>query len=286
MDIEQLSKSQIVLLTLLISFVTSIATGIVTVSLMDQAPPVVAQTVNRVIERTVQQVAPQGQPAAAVAPVTQEKTVVVKESDLLSQAVSRAEPSLVRIYSSDAQNPQFLGLGVVLDSSGTIITDANILPDKADAVADVGSSSHVRVFVTSRDSALGIAYLRSATSTEEGGTPTWTPVSLSTTHTVLGQTVVSLTGKTVARIENGVITSVVPGTNAAPDVIDTSVNASEILPGSPLISTNGTLIGISTSVSRAKSPSGFVDASALMKPSSSKGTSNSTTGAASGSSGS
>ena len=34
MNMEELSKSQIVLLTLLVSFVTSIATGIVTVSLM------------------------------------------------------------------------------------------------------------------------------------------------------------------------------------------------------------------------------------------------------------
>ena len=35
---EHLNKQQLILLTLLISFVTSIATGIVTVSLMDQAP--------------------------------------------------------------------------------------------------------------------------------------------------------------------------------------------------------------------------------------------------------
>ena len=34
MDLEKLNKSQIVLLTLLVSFVTSIATGIVTVALM------------------------------------------------------------------------------------------------------------------------------------------------------------------------------------------------------------------------------------------------------------
>src|SRR4029077_18213268 len=54
MDIEKLTKSQIVLLTLLVSFVTSIATGIVTVSLMDQAPPAIAQSVSRIVEHTVE----------------------------------------------------------------------------------------------------------------------------------------------------------------------------------------------------------------------------------------
>ena len=99
MEIEELSKSQIILLTLLVSFITSIATGIVTVSLMDQAPPIIAQTVNRVIERTVETVVPKGQTASTV--VTQEKTVIVKETDLISQAVKKVPPS-----SASTQAPQ------------------------------------------------------------------------------------------------------------------------------------------------------------------------------------
>jgi len=117
MDIEHLSKSQIVLLTLLVSFVTSIATGIVTVSLMEQAPPSISQNVNRIIERTVEKVAP-GSQAASV--ITQEKTVVIKESQLISKAVELVKPSVVRVYSSSSDVPLFLGFGVVIDSSGTV----------------------------------------------------------------------------------------------------------------------------------------------------------------------
>jgi hypothetical protein len=56
MNIDDLSKSQLLLLTLLVNFVMSIATGIVTVSLLDQAPQTVTQTVNRIIEHTVETV--------------------------------------------------------------------------------------------------------------------------------------------------------------------------------------------------------------------------------------
>ena len=108
MDIEQLSKSQIVLLTLLVSFVTSIATGIVTVSLMEKAPPLIAQTVNRIVEHTVQTVVPAASGQAAATVVTQEKTIVVHESEQISKAVEKIAPSLVRLYAREAGDAPFL----------------------------------------------------------------------------------------------------------------------------------------------------------------------------------
>ena len=105
MDIEHLSKSQIILLTLLVSFVTSIATGIVTVSLMEQAPPSISQSVNRIVERTVEKVVPGSQTASVI---TREKTVVVKESELIPQAVEYISPSVARVYSSSSDVPLFL----------------------------------------------------------------------------------------------------------------------------------------------------------------------------------
>ena len=256
MDIEQLSKSQIVLLTLLVTFVTSIATGIVTVSLMDQAPPVVAQTVNRVIERTVESVAPapKGQSASAATVVTQQKTVVVKESDLVSQAVARASLSVVRVNST--QDGAFLALGLVLDAQGTVVTDSAALED-GDITLSLPDGSHMRYFVTKRDKETGLAFLQPATSTEKA--PTWTPATISTDNTVLGTSVVVIAGKTAPRIDLGVVTAL-----PANSVIDTNIAQSSIIAGSPLVDTDGNIIGISTSVSRAVSDSGFLTASVLV----------------------
>ena len=261
MDIERLTKVQIVLLTLLVSFVTSIATGIVTVSLMDQAPPSVEQTVNRVIERTVQTVTPSSQTSAATV-VTQEKTVVVKESDLVSQAIDKVTPSVVRLFSSDGQD-SFLGLGVVLDASGTVATDNDALGDAADAIVALPDGSRVRAFVSTRDTDAGLAYLRTASTTDDKKTPVWTPIMLSAAHPTLGETVVALAGNTVARIADGIVTSLVPGSDTAPQLVDTSIPESDIMFGSPLIDTDGSLVGVSTGVSRASSASGFAPSSAL-----------------------
>jgi len=256
MEIEELSKSQIILLTLLVSFVTSIATGIVTVSLMDQAPPIVAQTVNRVIERTVETVvAPKGQAATTV--VTQEKTVVVKETDLISQAVSKISPSVVRVYSDATDSSTLLGLGIVLDSNGTVVTDGAALGDSGDATLALTDGSRMRAFVTRRDADTGFAFLV-ATATPNM-TPKWIPAALSSDHSVLGETVVAISGKSVARIASGIVTAM-----PSSSVMDTDVAADSILFGSPLINTNGDVIGISTSVSRDISLSGFVTAALLI----------------------
>ncbi len=264
MDMEHLTKSQIVLLTLLVSFMTSIATGIVTVSLMDQAPPIVASTVNRVIEKTIETVvpAPQGQPAAAATTiVTNEKTVVVTESEQIAKAVARVSPSLVRVYTSAAE-PSFLGLGVVIDSGGTIVADIASLDERPEASIVLPDSTRVRAFVTKRDTALGIAYLSVSTTTEaQLSKPiTWRPVSIATDKPVLGASSVALSGKTVARIASGLVTALIEDNS----IIDTNVAEPSIMQGSPLIDTSGNLVGVSTGVSRASSGQGFIAATQLL----------------------
>src|SRR3989338_11262402 len=236
MEMEKLNKSQIVLLTLLVSFVTSVATGVVTVSLMDQAPPAIAQTVNRIVERTVEKVVQGAQTAAAVPASSQ--TVVIKESQLISQSVESINPSVARLYTSDPENATFLGIGLVVDKSGIVVTDSNALGDYSDAVIQLQSGARIRAFVTKRSADTGIAYLQAATTTVDGKSIALSPVSLSNAKQSLGTTVVALSGKTIQRIGSGIVTALLPQEKGAA-IIDTNISYDSIMFGSPLVDTDG-----------------------------------------------
>lgn len=258
MDIEELTKSQIVLLVILISFITSMATGVVTVSLMDQAPTSVAQTVNRVIEQTIHEVASPAQPAA-VATVT--KTVVVKQSDEIASAVEQSSPSLVRLYSADGS--AFLGLGVIVSSSGAILTDLAAVGESEGASVTLSDGSSVRATVATRDAGNGIALLTVATSSIATSTPPFMPVSLSSKAPVLGQTVILLSGQSSTSVGSGLISSIAGNGDSSQALVKTDISGDNVLYGSPLLDTNGSLIGLSTSVSRASAASAFEPIAAI-----------------------
>ncbi len=97
MEIEELNKSQIVLLTLLVSFVTSLATGIVTVSLMEQGVTPVTNTVNQIVERTKEVVVKVPEPQDPIV-ITETKEVVVPQSELIAAAVSKNKNSTIILY--------------------------------------------------------------------------------------------------------------------------------------------------------------------------------------------
>jgi len=126
MDIEELNKTQIILLTLLVSFITSIATGIVTVSLVNQAPPVVTDTIHKVIEKTIERVVPGEQKATII---ENTKTIVISDQDFIINAIESNSESLVRVFSSvknkDGSDGEddFAGLGVILSTDGEIMMD-------------------------------------------------------------------------------------------------------------------------------------------------------------------
>lgn len=111
-SIEELTKMQIILLTLLVSFVVSIATGIITTSLLAEAPVSVTQTINRVVERTIETVVP-ATPSTET-PLSSDEEAILASFQLASKAVVE-----IREASQATSSPSILG--VIISNTGLIV---------------------------------------------------------------------------------------------------------------------------------------------------------------------
>ena len=254
MEMEELTKSQIILLVLLVSFVTSIATGIVTVSLLAQTPPAITQTVNRVVERTVETVVPGENQAASV--VTKETTVVVKEDDLIAESIGTGFEKIVRIYEGTATSTPIIALGAVT-GAGTIVTDGSRVADEH--IVSIGDE-YYRYIVSSTIPELGIAFM-----TATGTAPTVDAFKgIGVDSVKLGHTMIGLYGARSDRVAMSVVSAVsdfeevTVGEGTVPArLIETTISET-VTAGTPLISIFGDLVGISTGVSRTDGKGSFV----------------------------
>jgi S1-C subfamily serine protease len=252
MDIEGLNKSQIVLLTLLVSFVTSIATGIVTVSLLAQAPPAVTQTINRVVERTVERVVPAETQNAGAG--TTKTTVVVKESDLITESIDTNAQSLARILRRGAGpngEDMIVGLGIIISRGGLIATDSSLITPEYDYAITTAAGTFTAT-ILDRGEGKQTALLRVAA--DEVEDHTFTPVTFTSDASVLklGQTIISLSGGERTNVALGIISGL-DTTNPTEEEgspvltrIKTDIGEGRLLPGSPLVDLFGEVVGLHT----------------------------------------
>lgn len=250
MDLEHLTKHQIVLLTLLVSFVTSIATGIVTVSLVNQAPPGVTRTINQIVEHTVEKVVPATQSAAVassdqVQTVT-ERTVVVKDDDLAAQSIAKMQKSLVRIVSKGSD--LLVSRGVIVSPSGVAIADRGAIVDSGarqfEAILADGSRRNAVVRPAAKAQALAVIDIAIGTSTA-------TPAPLADIAKVqLGSSVIRIGGGGADTVGTGVVATL-PNTHS--QLIEASVSSATA--GSVLMTLFGEVVGITTGAARAQGTS-------------------------------
>ncbi len=153
MDIEDLSKAQLLLLTVMVNFVVSIATGVLTVSLLDQAPIQVAQGVDRVVERTIQTIATPVQvvnPIKSIASGTTQKPAPTTEQ-LMTEAVGDAAARITLIYKNSTSTPA-IAYGTYLPNSRAVVTaKVNGLPKESLIAFSDGSTARASVSKSSDD---------------------------------------------------------------------------------------------------------------------------------------
>jgi hypothetical protein len=233
---EDLTKTQIVLLTLLVSFITSIATGIITTSLLAQAPQGVTQTIDRVVERTVERVAP------ATTGGTVREVTVVKEGDAIVGSVEAAIKSVVRINSpANTEGVQnFYALGVVVgkglvlsdkrdvNTGGTytvVFSDGASLPAQFAAQSETGSLTLFRLIA------------------DDARVRNIPIISLSKADPKLGQTVIAMEGRDRPVIAVGRVLSL----DRDSGVALTDIAGASETQGGALLDLSGVLIGLKTS---------------------------------------
>lgn len=264
MDIEQLSKTQIVLLTLLVAFVSSIATGIVTVSLVSQAPEGITQTINRIVERTVEKVVtePAKSVAAAVTgnAAATEKTVVVKEDDLTADSIAKVQASTVRIVARGSSDSSFYARGIIVDPSGAIATDRGSIDPNL--LSEAIFPSGARYPVTPRTPAVGSSVIILDPSFIGTTTPKFSPVSFADMGKLrLGQSVVRIGGRAYDAVSTGVIASLPNTQTDGEHLIETTINST--IPGSIIITIFGDVIGMTTGNSLLTGGTLYTPASAV-----------------------
>lgn len=246
---EDLTKTQIILLTLLVSFVTSIATGIITTSLLAEAPASVTQTINRVVETTIEKVVPEVVTKPGPGTTIIKEVTVVKEEDAILSSIDSAGKAVVRIKQARASGADeaFYGLGVIVSGEGLVITDKKAFYDRPKWKVWLPSGASTTLELIAVDDVSNLVLFKIVSA---DGTPqTYPTVPLSRSELRLGQSVIAVEGIEKNIVSVGRVLGVNTGTEGEITTVysvDTDIKGSGVS-GSPLLNLSGELTGVKTS---------------------------------------
>ncbi len=232
MNIEELSKSQLILLMIFVNFVVSVATGILTVSMLDHAPAFVTQTVNRVVERTIETVVAATPAAAVLAPAP-----APSNQDLVTSAIGVNATRMVAIYNANTgTSTPAVAVGTYISKSHVVVTAVSkTLPNKA--LIGFTNGKHFPAILTREGKKIAIySFAKKATLPK-----TNSPKLINSSDLKLGETALALGANGTA--STGIVSRV-----SKKGVYTTLPN---IGIGSTVVDLSGNLIGISASALKA-----------------------------------
>lgn len=281
---ENLTRTQIIMVVLLVSFVTSLATGIITVTLMSQNPPPITHTISRVVEKV--------NPADS-----KPKTVVISNDDKIIKIIKDNSSAVVSVVASKdvpiveqyyinpfgdeffknfpgffpgVEIPQYRqkgtekkqvsgGTGFFVSKDGLILTNKHVVEDaQAEYSVITNDGKTLPAKVLSRNPFQDIAVLK-VDGTNFGFITLGDSASLNA-----GQTVIAI-GNALGEFQNTVSVGVISGLNrkiiaqgaaSGPedlqDLIQTDAAINPGNSGGPLIDLNGKVIGVNTARAQAE----------------------------------
>jgi len=247
---------------------------------MDQAPPAITHTINRVVEHTVEKVVPAKSQGAATV-----KTVIVKEESLVADAVQKNSGNIVEIFilkdtissEDDDGNKktelvlgEFVGLGFAISKDGMIVADSALVSNSGVYAVKTQNGTTQSISLLTQDEEKGVALL-AIDIKEENKIEFSAPPLVDSDKIKLGQSVISINKKKelavlsgiVSRLQNGhrelVVSSA--GSEAGGDSVDsedknpemesylvsihTTLNSPQS--GSVLLDTDGNIMGMNIS---------------------------------------
>ena len=252
---ESLTKTQIVLLVLLVSFVTSLATGIVTVTLVNQAPQPITHTISKVVEKMVPKEVP-----------VKEKTVVFSNEENLVKVIKEASLAVVSVMATTTKDltatttneevgkkPMPSGSGFSVSKDGIVWKKKEIVGDETlEYVVITSDGKTYPAAVISRSSSQDVAVLK-----VEGNNFNFIPLGVSKNINI-GQTAIVL-GSDSGEFQNTVSVGVVSGLNKTAAALNSFSGLGDLVAliqidaatnpgnsGGPLVDLNGRAIGINT----------------------------------------
>lgn len=238
---EELNKNQIILLVLLVSFVTSIATGIVTVTLMDQAPQEVTRTINRVVERVVP-----GE--TKISTVVKEVPVIVTEEALIVEAINNGSPAVFRIFLNQGSDKKQIGSAIYVDKRGYFATESGIIPDNLspDYVLVDEDGNEYKFELSSRNTKTALIKIKEESAISfQKFSANRVPIIMATNVVSVGQTVIGV-GATAGgnhTVSVSIISSLSNLNNATSTLVSTNAATAENI-GGPLLNIQGEAIGL------------------------------------------